>query len=330
MGRLYPVGIGATAFKPKGVPAMSPPAQMPAFEPFPIGTKSWPVPKPANDNIAPVPVGPRMPARLTPADFLGAIGQMSIISQVIEVGAAIGEQQAPAFFAKFGHQWYYSYCPNPGGFGPVQSSSLVYFPQGTSGPSPRVQRNACAGLQALPGGDDGVPDRGNIFGVSGAGFYRYSNVAQTRYTHIRSMKNCYFGMRNVQVLPAYRQATAGARKPPALPKKEEKEKKFIIRGPLRSALNFFTETGDVVDCLFKALPSGVRAKAYDFYDGRLGKGAKAMWAYDYFDSLDWLTFSTCAVENSVEDYVYGRLGRFTAEANRRRGNLAGLEVGPAL
>lgn len=304
---------------------------MPSFKPYEVARGEWPVPKPANDNALPVITRPQLPKTLRPADFLQYIGRGSGLARAIELGIMIGSQRDYIPNLYLATNGFYSYCPQPGGYGAPMASSLVYFPGGfTPGVSPRIQV-ACQSAQALPGGGDGLPNPTGDANGLGVGWWRYSNLARTRYTHVLSLKNARIQMDPVQVLPGYRQAISGRMKDPPLPSPPKgKEKKFIITGNLARALSFLTEVGDVVDCLFSSLPGKVKAAAYGFYNGRLGKGAKAMVAYYNFHDINWLTFSACAAANQVEDAVYGRLGRLTGRANRKRGNLAGLTVGPAL
>lgn len=219
----------------------------------------------------------------------------------------------------------FSYCRNPSGYGPVFSSWLGYFPGQL-----KVNPNACIGLQALPGGNDGFPDPWQP-GERDKGMYRYTNLDKTRYTHLWSVRDGTMAFRYPEVLPSYRQSSVNVpMPPPPRPPEKAKEKKFIFRGGLRSAVDLLSEVGDVVDCLFKGLSPAQRRNYYSSYGGRLGKGAKALAAYENFHELDWGQVGSCLALNHVEDIAWGSLGRFTRKANQLRGNLAGVEVGPAL
>lgn len=334
MGRVYPVGNAPQATIGGGArPLPAPPLEMPGYKPFPMSGRSWPVPKPSNDNIPP---GGGGPGRVRGLDLnkiiRGAIGltRGRIIIGAVGIVPGVEPVAIPSpFLAPNG---VFSYCANPSGYGGPFSSWLPYFPGGIA---PGIQPNACIGLQALPGGNDGMPDPYNAANpahrANGMGMYRYSNLEQTRYSHIYSIKNGTYGMVAINRLPTQRQAGASVPNPPRPePPKAGREKKFIIRGGLARALSLLTEAGDFADCMFSGLPGSVKAAAYSDYNGRLGKGAKALLAYDHWHSINWDKVATCVVQNQIEDWGWGRLGRFTAAANQRRGRLAGIEVGPAL
>lgn len=326
MGRLYPVGRGAsqTIARP-GRPAVAPapPLEMPSYKPTPIGIGEWPVPPPDNDNNPPGRPKPpkrgmRMPKPIRP--MLPGWG----ISALDAVGVVPGfsTPPVPAVWLSPGGRW--AVCPNPSGFG-GPFSSITYLPG-----SLQINMNACISLQALPGGNDGYPNP--AVDPRNMGAWRYTNTAQTRYSHLWSIKDGKRGWMAEPLLPALRQASAGSPKPPPLPAppKKDKEQKFIMQGRFWQMVNLATEAGDVADCMFSALPGQTKARTYGEYGGRLGKWAKAQTAYDNWGSINWTKVASCMYANALEDAAYGRLGRFTGRANRRRGNLAGLGVGPAL
>lgn len=100
------------------------------------------------------------------------------------------------------------------------------------------------------------------------------------------------------------------------PQRGEKEKKMIIAVDQAStfgrALNYFTETLDWINCVHKGLPASRRSwdrtqqqKVADIYNG---------WSH-----IDWANVVYACVENQIEDYIFGRLGRAQARANRRLG-----------
>lgn len=260
---------------------------------------------------------------------LPGLGRGKIIWDAVGVWPGLDVIPAPVI----GTNGIYSWCPTPTGHGPPQDSILPYFPLGNGPTAPRVQATSCQSLQALPGGQDGIPDPPTSVSLrnSGYGVYRWSNTNMDRYSHIRSFKNA--GMFNVSTYapPSIRQATNGPPKPPPYPKPQKgREKKFILGKGMARFLSFITETGDVIDCLWAGLPAASKFMAYSAKGGRLGKADKAVAVYDGWHGIDWGKVATCIVANEIEDRVYGNLGRWTGRANRRSGRFAGYEVGPAL
>lgn len=326
MGRVYPVGNRQQTIKQVRVNpgVQAPPAQMPQHKPYTIDTKTYPVGHPVNDN------GNRVPPKRGGMVIRNPVGAMIGLTRGMIIADAIGivpGQQPVAFPAVFlGVGGRYSFCPNPSGFGGPFNSNQSYFPGSTA---VQIVTPACAALQALPGGTDGMPDPYDPAVASAVGVWRYSNTAMTRYSHLWSLKNGARQWVMPEVLPSIRQASAVVPTAPPPPKTPAKgrEKKFILNS---RALSFVTEVGDVVDCLFSGLPGGQKAAAYNAAGGRLGKAKKAVAAYDGWHDINWAKVATCMAGNAIEDWGYGNLGRVTGRANRLRGNLAGLTVGPAL
>lgn len=335
MGRAWAVASAQQTFKPRTMPRSLPtPANDNVPKAKPMGVMQWPaaLPSPANDNSKGARIPKVKPARIPRYNAADAIGvrRAAVIGAVGIVPGFLNPLPIPAVF--LGAGGFYSYCAAPNGYGGPFSSGAGYFPQGTAPGNPRVQK-ACLDLQALVGGADGFPDPGPFVGANFTriGYWRYTNLDQNRYTHLWSIQNGRKGWIMPTPLPSARIAGASVPKPPELPKPPKgKEQKFKFTGPIRTLVDFTTEVGDVVDCLFDGLPGKVKAGAYRQYKGRLGKGAKAMYAYDHFHAIDWARTSQCMAANQVEDFVYGKLGKFTARANQRLGRFTGVATGPAL
>lgn len=328
MGQVYPKGmIEQTISNQRSTrPAIRPGIQVP-------GTQTWeypgPPPAPANDNFPPGKPPPKKPRPIRRPNIRGLIGLSRWPIIWGAVGIVPGFETVPA--PVVGTGGFISWCLKPNGYGPAQPSVTPYFPQGTLPSSPQVQPNSCIDLQALPGGNDGVPDAPSQRRLwDEVGIYRYTNNFATRYTHMRSWKRA--GMFNVSQskIPGVRSGghTLPSTKLPRPPR--AKERKFIFRGPLRLAVDFASEVGDFIECLWQGLPGSAKRAAYAAKGSRLGKADKARAAYDGFHSIDWGSVAACVYANEVEDRFLGKLGRFTRDANRKRGRLTGVAVGPAI
>lgn len=339
MGRLYPPGVGSTGktFSGRGgtsAAALPLPEPGPA-KPYPLPGYPQTLPKPANDNY------PR-PANDNhrPGTGSGAGKPPTTIRRGLmprswprlprfglvfsAVGVVPGWEAVPYPTPIIGPGGMYSRCPNPAGFGGPFSTGFPYFPG-----SAVIQLDACINGQAVP--PESFPGPG--LGPGGAkdwGYWRWSNIDQTHYTHLWSIRNGRLGNIANSPLPSYRVASSSPPHVPPPSKPEGREKKFKFQGPVRVGVDFLSEVGDVVQCGFSALPARRKAQAYRKAGGKLGRLAKAQLVYDFWGELDFVAFGGCMFANEVEDRAYGRLGRFTARANRRRGNLFGLAAGPAL
>lgn len=340
MGRLYP-GMGTTGKTVSGrggtsAAALPLPEPGPA-KPYPLPGYPQTLPKPANDNYPrpandnhrpgtgrgagkpPIRVRQGMPIRAWPS--------FSRVGLIIgAVGVVPGWQEVPFPTPIVGRNGMYSRCPKPDGFGGPFSTGLPYFPIPGN---PRVHPNACLNGQAIPLGSFPGPSPAFGGGLQW-GYWRYTNLDQTHYTHLWSIRNGAIGTVGKPPLPSYRQASASTPHVPPPKRPEGREKKFKFQGPVRVGVDFLSEVGDVVQCGFSALPAARKAAAYRKAGGKLGRLAQAQLVYDFWSELDFVAFGGCMFANEVEDRAYGRLGRFTARANRRRGNLLGLAAGPAL
>lgn len=157
-------------------------------------------------------------------------------------------------------------------------------------------------------------------------------------------------------------------KPPG-PKVKEKKLALTITGTLLGSIFSATTEGlDVLNCLHGSIgewktrrkpskdkyKSGPDGKPYKiagkpagsqyfkrpddyprptFRDGKWRRPSPqdfAAWAYRNINALDAGTFMECLVENQIEDFIIGKAGQLTKNANQLRGQLAGIEFGPAL
>ena len=103
-----------------------------------------------------------------------------------------------------------------------------------------------------------------------------------------------------------------------------KERKFIgnvsPRSPLGLILNFVTESVDVVNAIYKALPGSVRRNV--FTNGgyvKVSPQAKAEAIYRHFDEVDIEKAIENIVIEQLEDMLYGLAGRASASAARNLG-----------
>ncbi len=116
---------------------------------------------------------------------------------------------------------------------------------------------------------------------------------------------------------------------PSRPRKGTIEKKLIgqASGALKTVLNIVTESKDVVDALFKALPPKYRERG-------ASPQRKAAILWKHRDKIDPAVAIRELIKNQAEDAVYGRLGRGVANANRNVHRQTGVRVqfglGPAL
>jgi len=331
MGRLYPAiegrGVGlsrhGSAPNPGGIP-------VPAndnIKPYTIGVGDFPpLPIPANDNRRPG-RGMYIPS---PGKAIISHVQGMIIDSVGIVPGFLNPVGAPqmGYIIKPGGR--YSYCPQPNGFGGPFSCSQVYFPGG-SYVGGWLNTNACLDLQALPGGNDGSPDPGSAYNQ---GVWRYSNIARTRYSHLFSIRQGQRAWIQPEVISpivtAGNLAPAAGPRIPAPPPKGTKEKKMIVTGRVAQVINFFSELADYGDCMYSGLSAQRRREVMSATRGQARMVDKLHAVYDHWDELQWDKITTCLVENHYEDKLYGKIGKIVGRANRKRGNIGGLTVGPAL
>lgn len=149
-----------------------------------------------------------------------------------------------------------------------------------------------------------------------------------------------------------------SQKPPGKNKAETKfrgNKKII--GWVWGIANGLTETKDVVECMYRALPK--RFKIYDRKGRKLKNGLTShappiskqfkqvykfiasgenrrtrnelSGLYDSTELADWGNkFLDCSIANQIEDYVFGKLGKAVGAASRYQGRPIGYGSGPAL
>ena len=111
------------------------------------------------------------------------------------------------------------------------------------------------------------------------------------------------------------------------PPKRGKEKKLNIRsgfaGVVFLAVNWATEFHDAIEAFWKTLPRHLRSKPRK-------KGAKVSHVqmlqdlYDHFGRVKWDKGVENFVNNQIEDYAYGSLGRAASYSSRRVGVTTGL------
>ena len=147
------------------------------------------------------------------------------------------------------------------------------------------------------------------------------------------------------------------RRPPDKPRPPEKgmkERKYRLTGVamhvgrvVRWSMNAVTETSDVVDALYWALPAGVRARSgMALREGGYAVGARPEIAkasllqnriktvYDNLDKVDGGKFFANLIKNEIADRVAGGIGKRLRSANRAnpylRNRPVGLQTGPAM
>lgn len=98
-----------------------------------------------------------------------------------------------------------------------------------------------------------------------------------------------------------------------------KEKKLIGQLPpgfLKRFLSSATEVADFIDCIYKALPKNKQSPR-DLPQDKLNK------LYQYWEDVNVQQALLNCLQEQVEDYIFGRLGRLQATANRRLGVTTG-------
>lgn len=104
------------------------------------------------------------------------------------------------------------------------------------------------------------------------------------------------------------------------PNRREKERKLNVRtvaGAGWAIINLFTEGLDFLDVLHNALPKKNRAKGYNPYD-------KAAAVYEHLDKIDIALAVENFINNQIEDYIYGTMGKATSKAQKTIGSPTGL------
>jgi hypothetical protein len=127
------------------------------------------------------------------------------------------------------------------------------------------------------------------------------------------------------------------------PGKRKKEAKLVmgLTGKIAAAVNFVTESSDLIRALHGALPPKYRAPRTTVVDPKTGKTftvpppphkmAEAI--YRNFDKMDWPKALKRVIENEAGDRFYGNIGQAGAKANRaasKTGVRVQIGLGPAL
>lgn len=117
--------------------------------------------------------------------------------------------------------------------------------------------------------------------------------------------------------------TAGMENDP-LPKPNLKDRKFRVSidsgSALGRALGTITEGYDLVDVAYNSLGK----KCWGAND----IASKAKCVAKNFHTMDWDKFARGFVENQIEDYLYGKLGRISAKAANKARRSTGWQMGP--
>lgn len=132
--------------------------------------------------------------------------------------------------------------------------------------------------------------------------------------------------------------------PQPLPRKvrrREKEKKRFakISGVPAKIINHVTETKDLIDALYDALPKDLRTKLWRA-DYKRKKGTdqftslrpdqKAWYIYKYWKHLDLTEALKNIGLNQIEDFLIGQASSRTRKRHREAGGLTGFFAGPTL
>lgn len=360
MGSIYPTNL---AVKP---PTSSPFVGTPANDNRP----GFRVPSPANDNVRlpksnvwVPPVGPQIAPGIKAG--LRSIGR-NIIFDIAKDIAGRGWARWRVATEGVPEQWIVPYewgpayggqeyiCMGSGGGGSRTSATTFAI-------VPGIDSANCIGAQAIA-----TDPRTNLR----IGFWEAEENIQDRYKHIRSYVRTAGQFSDpipeyqpavapqpalwVKLAPIPRPrpqpepwlSVSGEPSPVSPPISRPpppgvKERKFVLaignKGPAR-IVNFIGEGPDIADCLHSALPKALQAARVAQYDSRSGNHytrkasiwEKSKAVYENFDSIDIGAALACLAANQAEDNFYGRVGRLTGRANRRRGFSGGVALGPAL
>jgi hypothetical protein len=111
------------------------------------------------------------------------------------------------------------------------------------------------------------------------------------------------------------------------------EKKLILgaSGKVATVLNLVTETKDLVEAVYKALPAHRRPKRKKG-EKPLTPQAKGELIIKHFAELDPAIALKEIIANQAEDKLFGKLGKVTGKANRRASKFSRMQItlGPAL
>jgi hypothetical protein len=117
------------------------------------------------------------------------------------------------------------------------------------------------------------------------------------------------------------------------PRRGTDEKKLILgaSGKVATVLNVVTETKDLVEAVYKALPAHRRPKRKKG-DKPLTPQAKGALIIKHFAELDPAVALKEIIANQAEDKLFGKLGKVTGKANRRASKFSRMQItlGPAL
>lgn len=112
------------------------------------------------------------------------------------------------------------------------------------------------------------------------------------------------------------------------PPRGTKERKFILYPASNSAIgllmNAVSETDDFVTSLYYAVPP--RFRSDHSKKAPAGLHEKMAIVYRHFDKINVGYAINNLIDNQIEDFVYGKMGRLQAKANRK----LGLSTGPNL
>lgn len=130
--------------------------------------------------------------------------------------------------------------------------------------------------------------------------------------------------------PVARRNTAGRPKPPG-PGVREKKGKSKIGAAVFAIMNAYTETDDLADGLYNALPGYVKAKVWANSGkpvGGLHAGQKLLAVYQNIKSLNVGLAVKNIIANQIEDAFYGRLSGGASKNLGAAGfNMAGTRLG---
>lgn len=112
--------------------------------------------------------------------------------------------------------------------------------------------------------------------------------------------------------------------------RQGKERKFILAplagSPVGLAINIATETSDVIDAFFFAVPYRLRPKWPDGKAKKLGLRDKLRVIYDNYESIPMDKLFKNLLQNQIGDAIGGISGRINAKVNRRLNFATGLRT----
>ena len=107
-----------------------------------------------------------------------------------------------------------------------------------------------------------------------------------------------------------------------------KERKIAMKARfILSAINYVTETNDILDSLWKSLP-----KQYQRLPEHRGLRAmrpqhKLKSLYRHWDKVEFEKFVREVVKNEIEDRIYGGIGKGLKKLNQTLGSVKGVQLG---